>query len=92
MTDDHSEIVRLKEQMSDVERWIEDHKDVGIDISVLKQCVNTYNGTIKKIDKDVGVLRDTVISWKGSIKTLGWVLGFVGLGVLAQLILSAFGL
>lgn len=91
MTDDHSKLVRLEEKMEDVERWIETHKDLGVDVALLKHCISTYNGSIKKIDENVGKLKSTVDTWAGSVKTLKWVLGFVGLGIITQIVLSAIG-
>lgn len=92
MTDDASRIARLEERMQDVEDWVTKHEDLGTDVSLLKKCIETYNGDIKTISNDVKSMHDTLTDWKGSIKVFKWLLGGVGGLTIIQVVLATVGL
>ncbi|MFA5388036.1 MAG: hypothetical protein WC322_06675 [Candidatus Paceibacterota bacterium] len=91
MTDEGTRIARLEERMEDTERWIRDHKDLGVDVSLLKHCVKTYNGSIKSIDKKVDEMSLLLSGWMGGMRTLKWIVSFVGAGLIVNIVLSALG-
>ena len=91
MTDDHAKIARLEERMKDTEDWIATHRDLGVDVSLLKHCIKTYNGSIKSIDNQVKEMSLLLSSWLGGLRMLKWIVGFVGAGLIVDIILGAIG-
>lgn len=92
MSDEQSRLARLEERVQDVEEWVHTHEHMGEDVSLLKQCVKTYNGSIAEIRSDVKIMRDQMGEWKGSLKMLKWAFGVVGISGIASIVSVIVGL
>ena len=92
MSDEQSRLVRMEERMQNIEHWVEVHEQIGEDVALLKQCVATYNGSIRRIESKVDTLNTRLSEWAGSVKMLRWVIGFVGLSGAASIVSVIVGL
>ena len=92
MTDEASRLARLEERMQDVETWIDRNSGLGTDVTLLKKCIETYNGDMKDIKKLVLQTHDTVHGWGGGLALLKWAVGGLGVMVVVQTVLGAIGL